>query len=231
MIFTLERVGQPVIEPVSLAEARRHLRIPVDVTEDDDDIVDLVKGGREFVEEYTGRALIDQEWRLTIDGARRWSGDTVRGIYRVNQNLFNGPWGYGPHGEIYLHRSPVIVLTSFDSVDQDGVTTSIMEEGSPPLSSYELREPDSKWPRLVPLSATSACPSYSFLKIQFRAGFAASLGSPDLPPDPALVPVRLRQAIKLWVEAMYDRDERMMTVLLDTAKKIIESECTDLRLA
>ena len=35
-----------------------------------------------------------------------------------------------------------------------------------------------------------------------------------------MVPERFKQAMKLWVEAHYDRDEKMMQQLLDAAENI-----------
>ena len=66
MLWALELVSGPEIEPVTLAEAKRHLREYDDVTTNDADITALIQGAREWVEQYTARALIDQTWRLTF---------------------------------------------------------------------------------------------------------------------------------------------------------------------
>jgi uncharacterized phiE125 gp8 family phage protein len=55
----------PAEEPVSLAEARAFLRLD---TEDDDGLVlTLVSAARLHVESITGRALVNQSWRLVLD--------------------------------------------------------------------------------------------------------------------------------------------------------------------
>jgi uncharacterized phiE125 gp8 family phage protein len=54
------RVIDPVIEPVSLAEAKLHLRVDGDA--DDELISSLVIVAREHVEDMTGRALLTQTW-------------------------------------------------------------------------------------------------------------------------------------------------------------------------
>src|SRR5262245_2558975 len=55
----------PAVEPVSLAEAKAHLRVAHD--DDDDAITALIAGARVHVEAQTRRALITQTWRLSRD--------------------------------------------------------------------------------------------------------------------------------------------------------------------
>ena len=208
MIFTLERVAGPYVEPVTLAEMRRHLRVYDDITTEDDDITGLISAARAWVEDYTGRALVDQTWRLTV-------GDYVP---TDTTGLIIGQLPLSAQG-IPLRRSPIIAVTSVASVDADNVETVIA------ASEYQLRQADSKWPHLVGLDATTT------LRITYRAGFAAGLGSPDPTPDLALVPERFKQAMKLWAEAMYDRDERMMEKLLMAAEAVIRPERVNIQFA
>lgn len=58
-------VTPPTEEPVSLAEAKLHLR--VDHTEEDALISVLIMTAREYVEMYTRRQLVTATWRLTLD--------------------------------------------------------------------------------------------------------------------------------------------------------------------
>lgn len=55
----------PAVEPVSLAEAKAHLRVEHDA--DDDTITALIVGARIHIETQTRRALITQTWRITRD--------------------------------------------------------------------------------------------------------------------------------------------------------------------
>ena len=222
MNFTLERVTGPDIEPVTLEEMKKHLRCYASITDEDDDISALIVTAREWVEDYTARALIDQSWRLTIDA--NLHGDRVRGF---NEPRFGGGFGrmewlhWMRRGEILLRRAPVIAVTSFKSIDAAGVETDIDSAG------YALREADSKWPRLVPLSGTTW--TTGTLKIEFRAGFADRLGSPK--QDATRVPTRFKQAMKLWAEANYDRDPVMMPLLLGVAQQLVKPERSDLSIA
>ena len=63
--MTLTRIAAPVAEPVTLSEAKAHLR--VSDTAEDTLITGLIKAAREEVEETTGLALITQDWRLYLD--------------------------------------------------------------------------------------------------------------------------------------------------------------------
>lgn len=208
MRFVLERVTQPDIEPVTLAEMRRHLRCYDDVTVDDDDITALIVGGRQWAESYTGRALIDQRWRLTLTDQE--------GAYDPVQTPPPGCYGHVDYrrGEILLRRSPALEIVSFVTVNSAGDETAV------DASAYELREADSKWPRIVSLTG-SGWTSGTF-RVVFRAGYATREGSPQ--EDATVVPVAFAQAIKLWVEANYDRDEKMMAPLLETAERLLDQE-------
>lgn len=63
---SLTRQTQPTVEPVTLAEAKAHLR--VDTTDDDAYITGLIRAAREWVEEYLDRTLVHTQWTLRLDG-------------------------------------------------------------------------------------------------------------------------------------------------------------------
>ena len=63
--WALTLVTAPEVEPVSLTDAKLHLR--VDVSDDDDLITALVQATREQAEAFTRRALITQTWELVLD--------------------------------------------------------------------------------------------------------------------------------------------------------------------
>jgi uncharacterized phiE125 gp8 family phage protein len=62
---SLALVTAPTIEPVTLAEAKLHLR--VDHGDEDALIESLVTSARTHVEHVTSRAFINQTWRLSLD--------------------------------------------------------------------------------------------------------------------------------------------------------------------
>jgi len=60
---------------LELEEAKRHLRIPIGYTHDDEYIEGLINIAKNWVEEYTNRKLLYQRWKLYLD---KWpSGDSI----------------------------------------------------------------------------------------------------------------------------------------------------------
>jgi uncharacterized phiE125 gp8 family phage protein len=63
--MTAALISGPALEPVSLAEAKAHLRLD---TDDDDQLVTAaIAAARIHVEATTRRALIEQAWRVYLD--------------------------------------------------------------------------------------------------------------------------------------------------------------------
>ena len=75
--MTIAELAPPVGEPLTLAEARAHLRI--DDTADDPVIADLITTVREHLERTTGLVLIARSFRLYLD---RWPQGRVLEIGR-----------------------------------------------------------------------------------------------------------------------------------------------------
>lgn len=207
MKYTLERLTQPEIEPVTLAEAKRHIRQFVNVTTEDDDVEALIQASREWVENYTGRIMVDQQWRLSVEQnvpASYANGDIVSG--------YSKPPYYGScslvNGGILLRRSPVLEVIGLVTVATDGTETEV------DASTYQLRDGGTKWPRVVPLGG-AVWTSGSF-KITYRAGFADRLGSPVTGSE--VIPATLKHAIKLII-ANYD-ENRSPTIVGTIAAKL-----------
>jgi uncharacterized phiE125 gp8 family phage protein len=220
MRFILERVTDPDIEPVTLAEMRLHLRCDAGVTAEDDMITDLIVVAREWVESYTGRALIDQTWRLTIEQQETLTGDTVL------QSAYSGRFQWDHSGEIMLRRAPVLALSSFVTVGADGVETAVAAD------TYELREANSRWPRIVGLNGATW--STGNFRITYRAGFAERTGSPV--DTASVVPARFKQAIKLIVGHLYENRESVLvgttaTELPMGVRWLLQSEKSELGFA
>lgn len=62
---SLKVATQPAVEPVTLAEAKQHLR--VDISDDDTYIGALITAARQWVEEYLDRALVSQQLTMRLD--------------------------------------------------------------------------------------------------------------------------------------------------------------------
>jgi uncharacterized phiE125 gp8 family phage protein len=63
--MAIKRLSNPSTEPITLAEAKRHLRI--DNTDDDDYITSLIEVARRAAEDRMERTLITTTWKLTLD--------------------------------------------------------------------------------------------------------------------------------------------------------------------
>jgi uncharacterized phiE125 gp8 family phage protein len=89
--MTLTRIAAPAVEPVTLSEAKAHLRVTD--TAEDALISGLIKAAREEVEQATGLALITQDWRLYLDnwppsGLVRLRRHPVQSVIQVT--VYNG---------------------------------------------------------------------------------------------------------------------------------------------
>ncbi len=216
MLFTLERVSEPEQEPVTLAEMIQHLREFTSLSEaGQEQLQALITAGREWVEEYCSVALVDQTWRLTIDGYTG-AGLAGCGFWPASAAMLHA----GPY-DILLRRFPILGINSFVTADAAGIETEI------DVTSFALCEAQSKWPRLAPFNGSAF--ASGALKVEFRAGFVDLTSSPQ--DSMALVPARYRHAIKLWAEAHYDRDEKMMEKLIAAAENLLKPERADLGIA
>ena len=62
----LELINCTKCKPIAQSVAKTFLKI--DISDDDTLVTELIKTARQFCEEYTGRALINQTWKLSLDG-------------------------------------------------------------------------------------------------------------------------------------------------------------------
>lgn len=210
MRFILERVSEPEAEPVSVAEFVRNAgEFAAAATEREDDIERLITAAREWAEDDTGRALIDQTWRLTLTDQ---TGIEYDAVTQPPCGYYTGAWRANA-GEILLRRSPIIELLTFRSVDAEGTETAVDAD------TYELREADSKWPKIVGLNGATW--TTGTFRITYRAGYADRDVSP--PEGGEKVPARFRQAILLHAQAFYDMPEKVEK-WLETAQRLITPE-------
>lgn len=94
----LKLVTPPAVEPVAVAnDLKTHLRI--DHTDEDTYLAGLISAARTVFEDLTGRALITQTWRLTLDA---WPDDD----------------------DIEIPRWPLQSVTSIVYYDTDGNSTT-----------------------------------------------------------------------------------------------------------
>jgi uncharacterized phiE125 gp8 family phage protein len=113
----LKLVTGPTVEPVTLAEAKAHLR--VEVADDDALISRLIAAARQMAETRLRRALVNQTWDLVLD---RWPPLRLADSGRVYQTL-NMPWAAASTIEV---TNPALVsVTSITYLDPAGGTQTV----------------------------------------------------------------------------------------------------------
>lgn len=180
----LNLVTAPTQEPVSLADAKAHLR--VDHCDEDALIATQIASARQMVENYTGRRLISQTWELFLDAipfqrdSQWWDGTRQGHISSV----------LGAPRFIDLKLAPVSAITSFQSydvgnaVDTFSSSNYFLDSSSAP--SRLVLNDSATWP--VNLRAVNA------IRILFVAGYGTTGRA---------VPPQLIQAVKCVLATLY----------------------------
>ena len=75
---SLKRITEPVVEPVSLAEAKSHLRVDADFDGDDQYVMSLISAARYHVETVCDRTLIRSQWQIKLDTFPSWDIELPR---------------------------------------------------------------------------------------------------------------------------------------------------------
>lgn len=183
----LTLVSGPSVEPITLTEAKNHLR--VDISDDDDLISGLIVAARRVTEAQLRRALVNQTWDYTID-AFPW--------FRITHPDYNFT---RVDYEIRLPIATATGVTSLTYVDWNG-TTQTVDSGN---YLFTAGEPGRlvpypykiwPWPRIQPAAAT----------IRFTAGYGATAAS---------VPATIKAAIKLLVGGWYENRESITSQSLN----------------
>lgn len=122
--MNLVLTSPPASEPVTLAEAKLHLR--VDFSDDDALIGSLITAARQWCEQSSGAAFFTQTWRLTLDD---WPTD----------------------GVVKLPRPPVKSVTSVKYYDGSGTQRTLVAntDYQIDLDAAPARvapSPDKSWP-------------------------------------------------------------------------------------
>lgn len=193
----LTRTVVPADEPVTLDDAKAHLRVESDVHDDDPLILSLVSAARQYVEEVSGRSLITQTWRLALAGFPGATGVLGVPVYGVDPLSLPGTPVAGSVAFRYalrLPRGPVQSITSVEYRDTAGVLQALAS------TSYVLSAdnweatltptPGTIWP------VTLVHPEGAV--VTYQAGYGATASA---------VPEAIRQAILLLVGTWYESRE------------------------
>jgi len=93
----LTEIGSPAAEPVSMAEARDHLRVDIDV--DDLLIYSMISAAREYAEIYCNRSFAKHTYRADLSG------------FQNNMQLPGKPIQSVTHIKYYSSDSPSVLTT------------------------------------------------------------------------------------------------------------------------
>ena len=98
--MALTLITAPTVEPVSLTEAKNHLR--VDISDDDTLIKSKIMAVRQVFEEQYGVAFIDQTWELYMDAF--------------------------PGGDLAIPKWPLASVTSIKYTDEDSNQSTVSSD-------------------------------------------------------------------------------------------------------
>jgi uncharacterized phiE125 gp8 family phage protein len=188
-VYSHQLVTPPATSPVTLADAKTQLRIDASVTADDAFITGLIANATNYMEEATGRAIIDQTWKLVLDGFPGASGNDQwwDGVREGHVNTL-----FGQSGPIELLRHPAKSITSITTFTQDDVSSVV------PSTTYLLNSSAAR----VTLRNGKTWPvslrEFDAVEILYVAGYGA---------DGTLVPRGLRQGILVCVAHWYENRE------------------------
>jgi uncharacterized phiE125 gp8 family phage protein len=145
----LALITAPAAEPVSVSEAKTHLR--VDISADDTLIGNYITAARQYVEEHLRRALVTQTWELVLD---YWPG----------------------RGKMRFPFPPLQSVTSVTYYDEDGnaavyassnyIVDTVAEPGAIVLKTSKT------WP-------TVTLQEVNGIRVRYVAGYGAAAAVPQ----------------------------------------------------
>ena len=145
MRYTLTQTTAPSIEPITLTEAKAHLRI--DSSTEDALISGLIAAARRMAEAYTQRQLITATYTMKMD---------------------DFPYG---EGVIYIPRTPLGSVTSITYVDANGSTqtlsTDVYEVLKNDVNACAVLKPGQLWPSV-------RTEKYEAVTVTFTAGYGSA---------------------------------------------------------
>jgi len=185
------RTSSPPAEPVTLDEIKDHLRMQ-DINNFDSQLLGLITASREWIEDCTGRALVQQTWKYYLQD---WpSGD-----------------------EFELPYSPLQSVTSIKYTNSAGTetewTNTYYEVDTDSEPGRVILAHGKTWP------STTLHPKNP-IEIEFVAGYDDDSGSP--PDYTVNIPEAIKNAIKLDVEIRFERpNDAYVKVLQDVRDSLL----------
>ena len=103
---SLIRATEPANNPVTLAEAKAHLRI--DYSDDDDLIGTMITSATRWAEDYCDRTFCNTRWTMRLDSFYGEVGSPVQFGLKADGNNIEGRQGTVPNLDVELPRPPMV---------------------------------------------------------------------------------------------------------------------------
>jgi len=190
---TYQVTTPPASEPITLSEAKTHLKA-TDYTTDDAYITSLIAVARDEAEKKTHRALLTQTITMNLDSFPGWHPKF-------------------PYAAIRLFRAPLQELLTVKYYDSDNTQQTLYDSAGDTTKLYinTLREPPEIWPsKDNPWPSTYGRPDA--IEIKYKAGWTGA----------SLVPTTIKQAMLLIIGSMYERREDSVKNLPTAADALLE---------
>ena len=182
----MQLITTPAGEPVSLAEAKLHLRVDFD---DDDSLIQvLISAARQAAETLTNRQLVTARWRMVLDS---FPGPSLMGV--PAGQVFSLP-GHA----VLLPKSPVQSVVEIRYLDMVGVSQVM------PSAHYTV-DKACEPARITPVFGQIwpvALPQIGAVSVTFDAGYGSA----------ADVPEGLKSWIKLRLGSLYAHREEVASM-------------------
>ena len=195
-------VTAPSVEPVTLAEAKLHVRQASDFTADDALITSLITAARRVCEVWESRSYVNTTWDMVDYGFPVGGGyysRLLRQSYAAS-TLSSRPTfpGFLPTntGTLILPRAPVASVTSITYVDGSG-NTQTLDSSNYRFVAGSPGRIDPAYGKIWPLTQ----PVIGAITVRFVAGYGA---------DASSVPENVKAAIKLLVCHWYENRESVV---------------------
>lgn len=189
--MSISLITGPATEPVTLAEAKLHLR--VDIADDDALITALIVAARIECENVLKRSLITQTWELVLD--------SFPSLYRPGP-----PYDYP--ATIFLPMPPAQSVTSVTYIDAAGAAQTlasnqyVLDKDSEPARLVSAAGVD--WPATNPLYINA-------VRVRYVAGFGVAASA---------VPEVIKLWIKIRAATAYENREQIIAEPRVTVQEI-----------
>ncbi len=182
----MQLITPPAGEPVSLAEAKLHLRVDFD---DDDSLIQvLISAARQAAETLTNRQLVTARWRMVLDS---FPGPSLMGVPAGQTFTL-------PGHAVLLPKSPVQSVVEIRYLDMAGAWQVM------PAASYTV-DSACEPARITPVFGQIwpiALPQIGAVSVIFDAGYG----------DASAVPEGIKTWIKLRLGSLYVHREEVASM-------------------